>query len=118
MAIEDTDAAIKSNKYPEENVYKLYQRLAKSYEHLQEFEQAVICYAKLESSLTMSKLTKAQKLQIMKESEQAACLCKKAMMTKDAIVVNEKDKGCSESNFPWYKATHDKIENASGEIDS
>ena len=116
MAIEDINAAIKSNQYPDENVHKLYQRLAKSYEHLQESEKAVNCYAKLESSLTLSKLTKVQKLQIMDESEKSVGLCKTAIIAKDVTDVNKMDKDRSESNFPCYKALHGEIKNASGEI--
>ena len=68
FAIEDINAAIDTGKYPQENLHKLYQRSAKSYECLQNFENAVNSYMKLLSSLKISKLTKAQKLQIKNET--------------------------------------------------
>ena len=116
LAIEDINAAICTENYPQENVHKLYQRLVKSYEQIQEFENAVGSYAKLISSLKLSKLTKAQKLQIKNDTEKSLSLCKKAVTAKNLTTMSQDGVQDDTDNFPVYKSLHPQFENASGKF--
>ena len=116
LAIEDINAAICTEKYPQENLHKLYQRLAKSYEQIQEFENAVGCYAKLISSLKLSKLTKTQKLQIKNDTEKSLSFCKKAVTAKNLTTIAHAEKLDDTDTFPVYKSLHPQFENASGKF--
>ena len=114
FAIEDINAAIDTGKYPQENLHKLYQRLAKSYECLQEFEKAVDSYMKLLSSLKISKLTKTQKLQIKNETEKSLSFCKKAVTAKSLTSISTNENHDKKEAFPFYKSFHPQLENSSG----
>ena len=111
LSIEDVHAAIDSEKYPEENLHKLYRRLAESYENLQKFDKSIHYYEKIEPSLKLSRLTKAQQLQIIIETEKSLSFCKHARVGKSQVLINEKSNNV---DFPKYKATHVEIPNASG----
>jgi len=111
LSIEDVHAAIDSEKYPEENLHKLYRRLAESYETLQQFDKSIHYYEKIEPSLKLSRLTKAQQLQIIIETEKSLSFCKNARVGKSQVLIDEKSNNV---DFPKYKATHVEIPNASG----
>ena len=113
-AIKDLNLAIISEKYPNENLHKLYQRLAKSHEHLQEFQSAIDCYNMFVKSLKFSKLTKSEKLQIKSGTEKAIAFCKKGLMASNLTSFIANEENDTATNFPNYKTPHLLIPNASG----
>ena len=117
LAIEDINAAIGTEKYPQENLHKLYQRLSKSHEHIQEFEDAVSGYSRLISSLKLSKLTTSQKLQIKNETEKSLSFCKNALTAKNLTTISQAGNKDDNKKFPAYKSFHSELENASGKFD-
>ena len=114
FAIDDINAAIDTGKYPPENLHKLYQRLAKSYENLQEFTNAINSYMKLLSSLKISKLSKSQKLQIKNETEKSLSFCKKAVTAKSLTSISQNETLDKKESFPSYTSLHPQLENSSG----
>ena len=116
FAIEDINAAISTEKYPPENIHKLYQRLAKSHELLLQFDSALLSYMKLLSSLKQSKLTKTQKLQIKNETEKSMSFCKKAVTAKNLTTISSTESHDKNDDFPTYKSYHSQLENASGKF--
>ena len=76
-AIEDLHASIQTGKYPSDNVHKLYQRLAKAHECLQEYDLAIDSYKLQYDSMRTSKLSKSQKLQMKSDTEKSIASCKK-----------------------------------------
>ena len=61
-AVQDLTLAIKTEKYPSENRYKLHQRLSKAYEYLENYESAEEEYRNVLKTLDSGKLTKNQKI--------------------------------------------------------
>ena len=116
FAIQDINAALKTEKYPQENVNKLYQRLAKSHEQLQEYENALNAYVQLLSSLKQSHLTKTQKLQIKNETEKSMSFCKKAVTAKNLTTISSNKHDDETQEFPTYKSYHSELLNASGNL--
>ena len=114
LSIEDINLSIETKRYPLVSLHKLYHRLAKTYEHLQEYTLAINCYKKAYDSLKVSNLSKSQKLQIKSETENAINFCKKGVVGLN--LTSYKCDGIQDTttNFPVYKATHSDIQNASG----
>ena len=59
----------------------------------------------------MSRLTKTQRLQMIKETGKSLSFCKDARVGKSPFLIDEKNNNV---DFPSYKATHVEIPNASG----
>ena len=114
LAVEDIDEAIKSNKYPDENVHKLYRRLTESYQHMHEFEKAIYYYEKLQASLKLSKLSNTQKTQIVNQTGNFLSLCKNEAHLENRKSKAHNEKQEQEEHFPSYKAVHPEIKYASG----
>ena len=110
-AIQDLNTCIETKNYPSENLYKLYQRLSKAHEYLESFNLAINNYNELIVAVELSHLSKAQKLQIKKESEKCIALCKKKVVAKNFVSFESKE---NNSDFPKYSAYHPEIINASG----
>ena len=108
------NSSIQTGQYPIENLYKLYQRLAKAHEHLEEFESAVYHYKKIIESIELSKVAKNQKLQTKNEAEKCISLCKKRLIAQNFTSLESNKKEATQSDFPKYAATHPQIQNASG----
>ena len=113
-ATQDINLVIESGKYPEENLHKLYQRLAKSYEHLQEFELAVTCYKKFAEFIKLSNLSKNQRLQLHNDAKKSIAFCKNGIMAKNLTYFKSNEQQNTKVNFPSYTNPHSQIENASG----
>ena len=114
FSIQDLRSAIETEKYPKENVHKLYHRLAKAFEQLLEFESAINCYEKVVKFLRISNITKTQKSQIKNETEKCIAFCKKEVISKNFTSLNLNNKQDVKDEFPTYKTPHSIIENASG----
>ena len=110
----DITSAIETAKYPQENLHKLYQRLAKSYEHLQKFDLAINFYKKCMDATKLSNLTKNQRLQLKNEIEKSMLLCKNGLMAKNLTSFDHNQQQHAKSKFPFYIRKHLQIENASG----
>ena len=115
-AIQDLNSSIQTGQYPPENQYKLYQRLAKAHEHLEEFASAVDDYKKLIDSVGSSKVAKNQKSQIKNEAEKCMARCKKRVIAKNFTSFGSNENPSTQSDFPKYKAVHPQIQNASGDL--
>ena len=113
-AINDLNSAIQTGKYPDENLYKLYQRLSKAHEQLEEFETAITNYKNVIEFVERSTLTKSQKLQVKNEVGKCMDVCKKRIMANSLTPFQYKDNKGAPSDFPTYNATHPEIINASG----
>ena len=113
-AIQDLNSCIDTKKYPPENLYKLHQRLSKSHEYLESFDMAINDYTELIEAIELSNLSKAQKLQIKKESAKSIALCKKKVVAKNFVSFECKENNKNKSDFPKYSANHPEINNASG----
>ena len=113
-AILDINLSIETGRYPQENLHKLYQRLAKSYEHLQKFELAINCYKKFIESLKLSNLTKNQRLQLKNDTEKSMVFCKNGVMAKNLTAFKPNEEQNSNAKFPSYSRVHSQIKNASG----
>ena len=113
-AVQDLTLAIKTEKYPSENRYKLHQRLSKAYEYLENYESAEEEYRYVLKTLDSGKLTKNQMIQIKKETEKCISLCKKKNVAKNFISFESKGSPKSQAQFPRYVAQHPVIQNASG----
>ena len=116
LAIQDLNLAIETGKYPKENVYKLYQRKAKAHEYLEKFEFAIDDYKNVIEMVDFSTLSKAQKLQIRKESEKCMALCKKKSVAKSFVSLEKDNDVRSKIDFPKYDVMHHQIENTSGKF--
>jgi len=115
-AIQDLNLAIETGKYPKETIYKLYQRKAKAHEYLEKFANACDDYKNVIESVEFSILSKAQKLQIRKESEKCLSLCKKKSVAKSFVSLEKNEDVKTKTDFPNYKSVHPEIQNASGTI--
>ena len=113
-ATQDINLAIETGSYPQENLHKLYQRLAKSYEHLQNFELAINYYKKFIESIKLSNLTKSQRLQFKNDSQKSMMFCKNGVMAKNLASFKSTDEQNAKANFPSYTRVHSQMKNASG----
>ena len=114
-AIQDLNFSIQTEQYPSENQYKLYQRLAKAHEHLEDYDSASENYKKLIESIELAKIPKNQKLQFKTDAEKCIGLGKKRIIAKNFITFESNEMQASPSDdFPTYKAPHPQIPNASG----
>ena len=116
LAIQDLNLAIETGKYPKENIYKLHQRKAKAHEFLEKFDIAIDDYKYVIETVEFSTLSKAQKLQIRKESEKCMALCKKKSVAKSFVSIEKADDVKSKTDFPKYDVMHPEIENTSGRL--
>ena len=113
-AIEDLHASIQTGKYPSDNVHKLYQRLAKAHECLQEYDSAITSYKLQYDSMRTSKLSKSQKLQMKSDIEKSLASCKKFLATKHFTALESCDPNSRSVSFPTYHEPHAQLQNASG----
>jgi tetratricopeptide (TPR) repeat protein len=60
LAIQDLETALKCDRYPKENRFKLYQRLAKAKESIKDYPGAVVSYQQLIQSFDDANLTADQ----------------------------------------------------------
>ena len=123
-AIGDLNSAIDSGQYPAENLFKLYQRLAKAQESLQNYDFAASSYGKVIESTDLSKMPNHQKLQINNEARKCMILCRKRITANSfTSIAPNMSQGMScqaitgtKHDFPMYKAAHPQIKNASGSL--
>ena len=113
-AIEDLHASINTEKYPSDNVHKLYQRLAKAHECLQEYDSAINSYKLQYDFMRTSKLSKSQKLQMKSDIEKSLALCKKRLATKNFTDLKSNEHNVRPVSFPTYHTPHAQLTNASG----
>ena len=113
-AIEDLYASIRTGKYPSDNVHKLYQRLAKAHECLQEYDLAINSYKLQYNSMRTSKLSKTQKLQMKSDIEKSLALCKKRLATKSFTSLKSNEHNAHSVSFTTYNKPHAQLPNASG----
>ena len=113
-AVQDLTLAIKTEKYPSENQYKLHQRLSKAYEYLENYESAEEEYRNVLKTLDAAKLTKNQMIQLKKETDKCISLCKKKNVAKNFISFDSNESPKSQRQFPKYVGKHHVIQNASG----
>ena len=113
-AIEDLYASIRTGKYPSDNVYKLYQRLAKAHECLQEYDLAINSYKLQYDSMRTSKLSKTQKLQMKSDIQKSLASCKKFLATKNFTAFESAMPNSRSVRFPTYHEPHAKLQNTSG----
>ena len=108
-AITDLNSSIQTGQYPPQNLYKLYQRLAKAHEHLEEFESAEYSYKQLIESIQLSKVVKTQKLQIKNEAEKCMALCKKRLIAQNftSFEANKNQSTQLKINWNTYKRRTD-----------
>ena len=114
LAIEDLHASIQTGNYPSDNVHKLYQRLAKAHECLQEYDSAIASYKLQYDSMRTSNLSKSQKLQMKSDIEKSLALCKKRLATKNFTSLKSNEHNAHSVGFPTYHKPHDQLPNASG----
>ena len=115
-AIQDLILSIETGKYPTENMYKLYQRLAKSYEYLKSFELAAVNHKKIVETVDLSNLPKAQKLQVKNDAQKRTGVCKKMGVAQSFVSLDSNKKLEGHGEFPKYKSSHREIQNASGTL--
>ena len=113
-AIEDIHSSINTGKYPSDNVHKLYQRLAKAHECLQEYDLAIASYKLQYDSMRTSNLSKSQKLQMKSDIEKSLALCKKRLATKSFTSLKSNEHNACPVSFPSYHKPHAHLPNASG----
>ena len=113
-AIEDLHASINTEKYPSDNVHKLYQRLAKAHECLQEYDLAIDSYKLQYDSMRTSNLSKSQKLQMKSDIEKSLALCKKRLATKNFTSLKPNEHNARPVSFPSYHKPHAQLPNALG----
>ena len=114
-AIEDLRMSIATGKYPSESIHKLYSRLAKAYEHLQQFDLAITSYKmQFDSMKASSSLTKSQKLQMKSDIEKSLALCKKRLATKSFTSLKSNEHNAHSVSFTTYNKPHAQLPNASG----
>ena len=112
FAVEDLKIALKCGQYPEKNHFKLYQRLAKSYEGLNDFFNALAAYENVSKSLEHSQLKTSQMQKLKNETNLSIRMCQKRL-TMQSFTSTEESVRKIETKFPDYKSKHPKIENAS-----
>jgi len=110
--VKDLKMALKCGQYPEQNNFKLYQRLAKSYEGLNDFSNALAAYENVSKSLEHSQLTNSQKQKLKAETNLSIRICQKKLTLQSFTSMEESERKI-ESKFPDYKSKHLKIKNAS-----
>ena len=114
-AIEDLRMSIETGKYPSESLHKLYSRLAKAYEHLQQFELAITSYKmQFDSMKASTSLTKSQKLQMKSDTEKSIASCKKYFTAQNFTAFEAAGSRPCSVNFPVYRQPHSQLHNASG----
>ena len=113
-AIEDLHASIQTGKYPSDNVHKLYQRLAKAHECLQEYDLAINSYKLQYDSMRTSKPSKSQKLQMKSDIEKSIASCKKYFTAQNFTAFEAAGCRPCSVNFPVYHQPHSQLHNASG----
>ena len=114
-AIEDLSMSIETGKYPSESIHKLYSRLAKAYEHLQQFELAITSYKmQFDSMKASASLTKSQKLKMKSDTEKSIASCKKYFTAQNFTAFETADSRPCSVNFPVYHQPHSHLHNASG----
>ena len=106
--IEDINLVLESNKYPEENSFKLYQRLANAHQALHEYELANKNFDLMIKAIDSAKISIKQKAKIVQEAQTAKAATRKCMIAMSFTNLKPEPKGCL---IPFK---HDKIENASG----
>ena len=113
-AIDDLNASIQTRKYPSDNIHKLYQRLAKAHEYLQEYDLAIDSYKLQYDSMRTSNLSKSQKLQMKSDIEKSLASCKKFLATKNFTALESAEPNSLSVSFPTYHEPHAQLQNTSG----
>jgi hypothetical protein len=113
FAINDLKVALKCGKYPEENQFKLYQRLSKVLESSGDFSSVITSYENLIKSLDLSKLKPEQKSQLKSEAVQGIRGCQKRLTLQSFTSFDDQNKFDAKYQFPFYASPHPRICNAS-----
>ena len=113
-AIEDLHASINTGKYPSDNVHKLYQRIAKAHECLQEYDLAIASYKLQYDSMRTTNLSKSQKLQMKSDTEKSIASCKKYFTAQNFTAFEAAGPRPCSVDFPVYHQPHSQLHNASG----
>ena len=113
-AIDDLNASIQTRKYPSDNIHKLYQRLAKAHEYLQEYDLAIDSYKLQYDSMRTSNLSKSQKLQMKSDIEKSLASCKKLLAAKKFTALESDEPNSRSVSFPTYLEPHAQLQNTSG----
>ena len=86
----DLHIAVTCTAYPEENLFKLNQRLAKAYEALQDFPNAELAHKNMIKNLEFSQLKPEQKQQLKNEAFQSIRICQKRSTLKSFTTFDQK----------------------------
>ena len=100
----DLHIAVTCTAYPEENLFKLNQRLAKAYEALQDFPNAELAHKNMVKNLELSQLKPEQKQQLKNEAFQRIRICQKRSTLKSFTTFDQK----FDQKFPFYRCAESK----------
>ena len=104
----DLHIAVTCTAYPEENLFKLNQRLAKAYEALQDFPNAELAHKNMVKNLELSQLKPEQKQQLKNEAFQSIRICQKRSTLKSFTTFDQKCDQTFDQKFPFYRCAESK----------